>query len=80
MPSAGKGEIAKFIFCCAHENYAECTQGRQNILVRTCVCLTLQLCVCVPEAGDGAVYQEAGQHGGQGTFSESLPPHIGHKH
>lgn len=55
-------------------------EALQFPVVTTCVCLTLQLCVCVPEAGDGAVHQEAGQHGGLGVFREGLTLHVGPQH
>lgn len=49
-------------------------------LMCKCVFLTLQLCVCVPEAGDGAVHQEARQHHGLGALREGLALHVGPQH
>lgn len=53
---------------------------RQWQCVCVCACLTLQQCVCVPEAGHGAVDQEAGQHGGQAVPGEAVAPQVGAQH
>lgn len=36
--------------------------------------------MCVPEAGHGAVDQEAGQHGGQAVPGEAVAPQVGAQH